>query len=81
MSATKFTIVLDGRTVGTIANHTSTEVRIEPGTHTLQPVISKRLTSTTKTFVVSDDETIDFVCHARGPLCTGRSLGHRIATH
>src|ERR1039458_10816327 len=67
MSTTKFTIVLDGKTAGTIANHTSTEVQIEPGTHTLQLVISKRPTSPTRTFAASDDETIDFVCHARGP--------------
>jgi hypothetical protein len=67
MSATKFTIVLDGKTAGTIANHTSTEVQIEPGTHTLQLVIAKRPTSPTRTFAASDDETIDFVCHARGP--------------
>jgi hypothetical protein len=67
MSATKFTIVLDGKTVGTIANHTSTEVQIEPGTHTLQLVVSKRFTSPTETFVARDGEAIDFRCHARGP--------------
>jgi hypothetical protein len=67
MSATKFTIVLDGQTVGTIANHSSTEVPIDPGPHTVQLVVSKRFTSPAETFAAGDDETIDFVCHARGP--------------
>jgi hypothetical protein len=67
MSARKFTIAVDGQTVGTIANHASTEIQIEPGTHTLKLVASKWLTSPTKTLAASDGETIDFSCHARGP--------------
>jgi hypothetical protein len=67
MSPTKFPIVLDAQEVGTIANHRTTELPIEPGTHTLQIVVSKRLTSPILTFVANDDETIAFACHARGP--------------
>jgi ABC-2 type transport system permease protein len=70
MSPTKFTVVLDGTEVGTIANHANTEIPIETGTHTLQLLATRpRLfTSPTKSFIVTDGETADFVCHARGPL-------------
>jgi hypothetical protein len=62
--ALPFKIVLDGRTVGKIANRNSTEIPIEAGTHTLQLSYHLGLTSPDVTFDVSDGETALFVCHA-----------------
>lgn len=65
-----FKIVLDGRAVSEIRNRESTEIQVEPGTHTLKLDYYVGLKSPTVTFDVGDDETAHFVCRAR-PAATG----------
>jgi hypothetical protein len=65
-----FRIVLDGRTVGNLKNGKNTEIQVEAGSHTLKFDYYLGLRSPIVTFDVADDETADFVCHAR-PALTG----------
>jgi hypothetical protein len=65
-----FTIVLDGRIVGKIRNRKNTEIQLQAGTHTLRLDYYVGLKSPTVTFDVAENETADFVCHAR-PAATG----------
>jgi hypothetical protein len=57
----RFEISIDGRPVGSIANHDTAETQIEPGRHHL--VLRKgRYSSRTRTFDAADGEVVTFRC-------------------
>ena len=55
-----FTVLIDGKTVGTIANRQTTELSVEAGTHTLELTRFSWATSPRTTFEVTDGETAAF---------------------
>jgi hypothetical protein len=58
----RFEISVDGQPVGSIANHETVEVPIEPGRHSL--VLAKgRYSSRTRTFDAADGEVVNFRCN------------------
>ena len=61
-----YDIVLDGKSVGSVAMNSTFETPTEPGRHTLQ-VRSGRNSSRTSTFDAADGETVAF-------RCTGKSV-------
>jgi hypothetical protein len=67
-AATKVKILVDGETVGTVANHSSTDLTIDAGTHELHLVFFRGwLTSPKVTFDVGGGERVDFECHTHSP--------------
>ena len=56
-----FDIVVDGRSVGTVEAHQTTDVAIEPGHHALK-VTAGRYSSGTRSFDVGDGEVVTFRC-------------------
>lgn len=59
-----FDVVVDAGQVGSIEDHGTFEVPVEPGHHALQ-VRKGRYSSRTATFDVAEGETIVFRCHGR----------------
>jgi len=58
----RFEISVDGKPVGSLANHDTAEIPLEPGHHNL--VVRKgRYSSRTRTFDIADGETVNFRCH------------------
>jgi hypothetical protein len=58
----RFEISVDGQPVGSIANHDTVEIPIEPGRHNL--VVRKgRYASRTRTFDVAAGEVVHFRCN------------------
>lgn len=56
-----YDVVLDAERVAAVAMNDTTEVRVEPGRHTLQ-VRDGRTSSNTATFDVPEGETVGFRC-------------------
>ncbi len=57
----RFDISVDGKPVGSLANHDTAETQIEPGRHNL--VLRKgRYSSRTLTFDAADGEVVNFRC-------------------
>lgn len=55
----RFEISVDGKPVGSLANHDTVEIPIEPGSHNL--VLRKgRYSSPTRTFEAADGEVVNF---------------------
>ena len=59
----RYTIVLDGEGVGTLARGKSVEMEVAPGAHTLQLVYRVALRSSAATFSVLASETAAFACY------------------
>jgi hypothetical protein len=58
----RFEISVDGKPVGSLANHDTAETQIEPGQHSL--VLRKgRYSSRTRTFDAADGEEVNFRCN------------------
>jgi hypothetical protein len=57
-----FDIFVDGRSVGTIEAHETTEAAIEPGGHTLQ-LRAGRYSSRSRRFEIADHQVLAFRCH------------------
>lgn len=58
----RFEISIDGKLVGSLANHDTAETQIEPGRHNL--VLRKgRYSSRTRSFDAADGEVINFRCN------------------
>jgi hypothetical protein len=57
-----FDIAVDGKTVGSIENHGTVEVPIEPGHHGLQ-IRAGRYSSRVEVFDVADGGVVSFRCH------------------
>lgn len=58
----RFEISVDGKHVGSLANHDTAETQIEPGRHNL--VLRKgRYSSRTRTFNAADGEVVNFRCN------------------
>jgi hypothetical protein len=58
----RFDILVDGKHVGSLENHDTVEIPVEPGSHDL--VLRKgRYSSRTHTFDAADGEAIEFRCH------------------
>ncbi|MGH2858998.1 MAG: hypothetical protein ACRDMJ_16105 [Solirubrobacteraceae bacterium] len=66
-----YQVVLDGQPAGEIRSGSTTQLELPAGTHTLQVrslhIINRRLglASPTATFVVGENEAVDFSCHPR----------------
>jgi len=60
----KWDIVVDGKVLGSVANGQISDVRVEPGTHTVR-VGHRWLSSPVRTFDVKDFRTVAFVCRPR----------------
>jgi hypothetical protein len=67
-AAQPYHVLLDGERVGTVRNHSSTEVPVEAGEHTLQVNTPNVLTrrpgrgSQVVTFEVGDSDVAEFTC-------------------
>lgn len=57
-----FDIAVDGKTVGSIKNHDTVEVPLEPGHHALR-IQAGRYSSRVETFDVADGAVASFRCH------------------
>lgn len=57
-----FDILVDGRNVGSIEAHHTTEAPIEPGAHTVE-LRAGRYSSRPHKFEAADSETVSFRCH------------------
>jgi hypothetical protein len=57
-----FDISVDGKTVGSIKNHDTVEVPLEPGHHALR-IRAGRYSSRARTFEVADGGVASFRCH------------------
>jgi hypothetical protein len=58
----RFEILIDGKSVGSLANHDTVETPVEPGRHIL--VLHKgRYSSRTLTFDAADGEVVNFRCN------------------
>lgn len=58
----RFEISVDGKPVGSLANHETVETQIEPGRHNL--VLRKgRYSSRTRTFDAADGDVVSFRCN------------------
>lgn len=58
----QFEVSVDGKSVGSLANHGTFETPTEPGRHSLQ-VCRGRYASRDHSFAVEDGEVVNFVCH------------------
>ncbi len=57
----RFEILVDGKPVGSLANHDTVETQIEPGRHNLT-LRKGRYSSRTRSFDAADGEVVDFQC-------------------
>jgi hypothetical protein len=58
----RFDILVDGKPAGSLSNHETVEIPVEPGRHNL--ILRKgRYSSRTLTFDAADGEAIDFRCN------------------
>lgn len=57
-----FEIILDGESVGSIAQHRTVELQVDPGSHTLQ-VRSGRYSSPVRRFDATEGENSAFRCN------------------
>ena len=58
----RFEIVVDGGTAGSVENHETFEMPLDPGHHTVR-VRKDRYSSRAHAFEVTDGETVSFRCH------------------
>jgi hypothetical protein len=58
----KYDISVDGQRIGAIELHDTVETPLDPGHHTLR-VERGRYTSPTRSFDLSDGESVNFRCH------------------
>ena len=56
-----YEVLLDGKPIGTIALHDTTEFEVDPGHHTLQ-IRNGRNSSRTETFDAAEDRVVAFRC-------------------
>ena len=57
-----FEILVDGQPVGSVTNHNTVEIPVEPGPHHLA-LHKGRYSSRTLSFDATDGEEVDFRCH------------------
>lgn len=57
-----FSVLVDGKAVGSLQHHETVEVPIDPGHHTLR-VRSGRYSSQQRSFDVADGQVVNFRCH------------------
>lgn len=58
----RFEIQVDGKTVGAVENHQTSETQLEPGRHTIQ-MRQGRYSSREQSFEIADGEVVNFRCH------------------
>ncbi|HLI54482.1 MAG TPA: hypothetical protein VKU88_09155 [Acidimicrobiales bacterium] len=58
----RFSVLVDGRDVGSIDSHQAVEMPLEPGRHTIQ-IRAGRYSSRLRTFEVGDGQMATFRCH------------------
>ena len=61
----RFEIVVDGKAVGAVENHETSETALEPGRHTVR-MRKGRYSSPERVFEAVDGEVVSFRCHGIG---------------
>ena len=75
-------VEVDGKTVRTISNEETVELRVEPGRHALRVRSMRFLSSPEKPFEADEEQVVGFSCHPRSlsPIIITRWIVWLLAT-